>query len=160
MKKDVGILGVGNLLCRDEGFGIHVIRYLQKHYVLPDEVEIMDGGTLGLMLAPFFEAVRRAIVIDVVAVEEKPGTVLCFSQQDFRAGNIQTRMSPHQIGVLEILEICKLRDMEPEDVEFICVVPKDLEPGVELSPVLAPIVPKVAMMVADRLHSMGFEVTN
>ncbi len=155
MKKEIGILGVGNLLCTDEGFGIHVIRYLQSHYDLPDEVELMDGGTLGLMLAPFFERVERAVVIDVVESDEPPGTILCFSYSDFRAeANIHTRMSPHQLGILEILEVCKLRGMEPQNVEFICAVPKDLSPGTELSPALAPMVPGVAMMISERLRSV------
>ncbi len=157
-KKEVGILGVGNLLLRDEGFGVHVIRFLQENYSFPDEVELMDGGTLGLMLGPFFERVKRVIVIDVVALKDEPGSVHRFLQEDLRAGQIQARMSPHQIGVLEILELCKLRGMAPDEVEFVGVVPKDLSAGTGLSPALAPAVPKVAHLVVDRLAELGYEV--
>ncbi|MDD2463054.1 MAG: HyaD/HybD family hydrogenase maturation endopeptidase [Desulfobulbus sp.] len=136
-EKTIGIMGLGNLLLGDEGFGIHCIQYLEEHYHLPDNVEVVDGGTGGILLAPFIEKFDELYVIDVVDVEDTPGSVHCFSDADVRSGDIQTRMSPHQIGMLDILDICRLRGKVPQQVQFITVVPECLETGMELTPLLA-----------------------
>ena len=80
-----------------------------------------------------------------------------YSTEDVKLGNIQTKMSPHQLGLLEILEICKLRDAAPESVEFYCVVPKDLDTSLELSDAVAPRVPEIAEKVLARLREAGVE---
>lgn len=147
----IGILGVGNLLLSDEGFGVHFIRYLNRRYILPDQVAILDGGTSGIMLAPFIEDVRLLYVIDTVAVDAKPGSIHCFSEDDVRAGNIQARMSPHQVGLLEILDICRLRDKAPERVRMITVVPADLSTGIDLSARLRPKLAEVMAVLTDLL---------
>ena len=77
-----------------------------------------------------------------------------------KAGKISTRMSPHQLGLLEVLEICKLRDAAPESVEFYCVVPKTLETSTELSDVVAPRIKDICDIVLKRLGEMGVEVSN
>ena len=136
-KKSIGIMGLGNLLLGDEGFGIHCIQYLEEHYILPDNVEVVDGGTGGILLAPFIEQFDELYVIDVVDIEDAPGSVHCFSDADVRSGDIQTRMSPHQIGMLDILDICRLRGKVPQQVHFITVVPDCLDTGMELTPLLA-----------------------
>ncbi len=147
----IGILGVGNLLLSDEGFGVHFIRYLNSRYTLPDQVAILDGGTSGIMLAPFIEDVRLLYVIDTVAVAAEPGSIHCFSEDDVRAGNIQARMSPHQVGLLEILDICRLRDKAPERVRMITVVPADLGTGIDLSARLRPKLAEVMAVLAGLL---------
>ena len=68
-------------------------------------------------------------------------------------------MSPHQLGLLEVLEICKLRDAAPERVEFYCVVPKDLDTTTELSDVVAPRVKEISDIVLKRLAEHGVQVT-
>jgi len=101
--KKIGILGIGNLLMHDEGFGVHFIEHLDKHYVIPDHVSTLDGGTAGIMLSPFIEDVDFLYVIDTVAIKDEPGSIHCFTDDDVRAGNIHARMSPHQVGLLDIL---------------------------------------------------------
>ncbi len=67
-------------------------------------------------------------------------------------------MSPHQLGLLEIIEICRLRDAAPENVEFYCVVPQNLETSMELSPALAPRVEEIAAMILKRVQEFGIDV--
>lgn len=81
-----------------------------------------------------------------------------YSNEDVKAGKISTRMSPHQLGLLEILEICKLRDAAPEKLEFYCVVPKILETTTELSDAVAPRVKEVADIILKRLEEAGVQV--
>lgn len=158
-QKKIGILGIGNLLVSDEGFGVHAVRYLEEHYQFPDNVIVKDGGTAGIYMSPFLEECDPVIVIDVVDIDAEPGSMHYYSKEDVKAGKISTRMSPHQLGLLEILEICKLRDAAPESVEFYCVVPKTLETSTELSDVVAPRIKDICDIVLKRLGEMGVEVS-
>jgi hydrogenase maturation protease len=157
--KKIGILGIGNLIVGDEGFGVHTVRYLEEHYTFPDNVLIKDGGTAGIYMSPFLEECDPVLVIDVVDIDAEPGSMHYYSSEDVKAGKISTRMSPHQLGLLEILEICKLRDAAPETLEFYCVVPHTLETSTELSEVVAPRVKEISEIVLKRLAELGVEVT-
>jgi hydrogenase maturation protease len=158
-KKKIGIAGIGNFILRDEGFGVHVVHYLQENYVFPDNVEIQDVGTAGIYMAPFLEECDPIFVIDVVDIAGEPGSFHFFNLSDLKAGNFQMRMSPHQLGLLEILAVSKLRDAAPEHVEFYTVIPKELEESVELSDVVAQRKIEVADMILARLAEMGVQVT-
>ena len=158
-EKKIGVLGIGNLIVGDEGFGVHTVRYLEEHYEFPDNVVVMDGGTAGIYMSPFLEECDPVIVIDVVDIDEEPGSMHYYSNEDVKAGRLSTRMSPHQLGLLEILEICKLRDTAPQSLEFYCVVPKVLETTTELSDVVAPRVKEISDIVLKRLAEMGVDVS-
>jgi len=158
-QKKIGVLGIGNLIVADEGFGVHAVRYLEEHYDFPACVEVKDGGTAGIYMSPFLEECHTVLVIDVVDIEAEPGSMHYYSSEDVKAGKFSTRMSPHQLGLLEILEICKLRDAAPEVLEFYCVVPKTLETSTELSDVVAPRVKEISDIVLKRLAELGVKVT-
>lgn len=151
--KRIGILGLGNLLLCDEGFGVHFINYLNDNYEIPENFSVLDGGTAGIMLAPFMEDVDILFVIDTVALQAEPGSIHCFTDEDVRAGNIQFRMSPHQVGLLEILELSKLREKAPEKTEMITVVPGDLSLKTELSETLRPKIPEVMDILLTSLSA-------
>jgi hydrogenase maturation protease len=153
-KLKIGILGVGNLLISDEGFGVHVINRLQEKYSFPENVELLDGGTAGIMLSPFIEDKDILFVLDVVNLDDEPGTVHEFSNADVSSGNIQTRMSPHQVGLLEILDLCQLRGKAPDRVEMMTVVPADLSTGIGLSETLVPVVDKVIDLLLTKLKTI------
>ncbi|WP_035245242.1 HyaD/HybD family hydrogenase maturation endopeptidase [Desulfogranum mediterraneum] len=157
-EQTIGILGIGNILLNDEGFGVHCVQQLEAAYQTPEQLLIFDGGTAGILLAPFIEECDQLIVIDVVNLDDEPGAVHCFTDREVRAGEIQTRMSPHQIGMLEILDICRIRGKVPEKVEFITVVPQDLETGMELSPLLQDRLRTVIGMVRERLSRAGLQL--
>jgi len=159
LDKKIAILGIGNLLLRDEGFGVHTVQYLENNYSFPEQVEIQDVGTAGIYMSPFLEECDPIFVIDVVDIKGDPGSFHFFTLADVKAGNFQTRMSPHQLGLLEILEICKLRDAAPETVDFYTIIPQELVESIELSDVAAARVVEVAEMILKRLAEMGVEVT-
>lgn len=154
-RKQIGILGIGNLLMRDEGFGVHFIEHLKQNYTIPENVSILDGGTAGIMLSPFIEDADILYVIDTVAIRKEPGSIQRFSDNDVRTGNIQIRMSPHQVGLLDILALCKLRDRAPEKTEMITVVPKELDVGIGLSSTLEPKIAEVASLLVKDLARYG-----
>jgi hydrogenase maturation protease len=135
-KKKIGILGLGNLLLHDEGFGVHFINFLHEHYDVPANISVLDGGTAGIMMAPFIEDVQVLFVIDTVALKEEPGSIHRFSEEDIQARKIHARMSPHQVGLLDILDLCRIRETIPERTEMITVVPEDLSVAIGLTPKL------------------------
>jgi hydrogenase maturation protease len=158
-EKMIGVAGIGNYICGDEGFGVHVVHYLQKNYDFSDRVDIQDVGTAGLYMAPFLEECDPVMVIDVVDMKGEPGSFHFFTLADVKAGNFQMRMSPHQLGILEILEISKLRGYAPEQVEFYTVIPKTLGDTIELSPELAARKVEVAEKILARLAELGVPAT-
>ncbi len=138
-----GILGVGNLLMADEGFGIHVIRYIEDNCQIPAGVELLDGGTAGMALLPFFQRCDAVLVLDVINLDAEPGTLVSFSRSDFGAVVRGQKTSPHQIGILDILDILDMDGQAP-GVDFLCAVPQNISEAVELSPSLKGLVPKAA----------------
>ncbi len=157
-EKKIGIIGIGNLICGDEGFGIHTIQYLENTYHFPENVLLKDAGTAAIYMSPFLEECDPVLVIDVVDIDAEPGSIHFYDAGDVKLGNIQTKMSPHQLGLLEIIEICRLRDAAPDTVEFYCVVPKSLDTSLELSPEVAPRVEEIAARILKRLEDFGVEV--
>lgn len=153
-EKRIGVLGIGNMLLGDEGFGVHCVHALEEQYACPEHIRVFDGGTAGILLAPFIEECDYLFVVDVVALDDAPGSVHCFTDEDVRSGSIQTRMSPHQIGMLEILDICAIRGQVPERIQFITVVPQQLEPGMELTPLLQQRVGDVLGILLEQLAAV------
>lgn len=160
MKKKIGVAGIGNYILADEGFGVHVVHYLQENYdYSEDEIEIQDVGTAGIYMAPFLEECDPVLVIDVVDIVGEPGSFHFFNLADVKAGNFQMRMSPHQLGLLEIIEVSKLRGAAPEQVEFYTVIPKELVDSIELSETVEKRKLEVVEMIVKRLQELGATIT-
>ena len=149
------ILGAGNLLLSDEGFGVHFIRYLEQHYTLPPDVELFDAGTLGLMVGHKLEEADRVYIVDVVAAPGTPGTCIRYTKEDFLLQRIPIKLSPHQIGVQEMLLVSSLRGRCPNEIYLLGVIPCSLEPGTELSPLLQRRLPELAAQLVSELSALS-----
>jgi hydrogenase maturation protease len=152
------IFGAGNLLLSDEGFGVHAIRYLEENYQMPEEVELYDGGTLGIMVTHKLEEAGRVYVLDVVDTAGEPGDLFRFEKDDIMLDRLPLKMSPHQIGIQEVLFLAEMRGTCPEQVSLIGVIPRSLEAGCELTPLLQMKVAEVARLLVDELEAAGVEV--
>ena len=153
------IFGAGNLLLSDEGFGVHFINYLQKHYQFPEDVELYDGGTLGIMVTHMLEAADRVYLVDVIDAKGEPGDIYRYEKDDFMLGKLPIKMSPHQIGIQEVLTLTDLRDRCPEKVSLFGIIPQSYDAGVELSPLLAGKLPGLAELVIGELRMAGYQIT-
>ncbi len=151
----ITLLGLGNILLSDEGFGVRCLEYLQAHYRIPPEVELVDGGTAGMMLAHVLEDSDELLVIDSVAIDEAPGSIHCFSDEDLAAGRGRVRLSPHQMGLLEVMELCRFRGHAPRHSHFFTVVPQSLETSLELTPLLTARLEPVSVLVTHHLERLG-----
>lgn len=148
------ILGVGNLLASDEGVGIHVIQRLQAEYQFPEEVQLLDGGTLGMDLLFYLENVRNLLIIDAVETGQPPGTLIRLAGDEVPAF-FSLKMSPHQVGVPDMLFAAKLRDLYPQEIVLWGVQPGSLEIGLELSPPVAAQLESLVARVMEELERWG-----
>ena len=130
------ILGVGNLLLSDEGIGIHAVKKLLETERLPEDVEIIDGGTAGLNLLYYLEGVDRLVIIDAVETGGPPGTMVRLAGDKIPA-YMALKVSPHEITLPDFLAAAKLRDLYPREVGVWGMQPESLEVGIDLSPSLA-----------------------
>jgi len=145
------ILGAGNLLLSDEGFGIHFIRHLEENYKLPDNVELFDAGTMGIMVTHKIEEAECVYIIDVIAADGKPGTCLRYSKEDFMLKRIPVKMSPHQIGIQEMLLVSEMRGHCPKQIYLLGVIAESTEPGDNLSSTLQQSLARMAKDLANEL---------
>jgi hydrogenase maturation protease len=129
--KKVAIIGIGNLILRDEGVGVHAVRVLEEQS-LPPGVEVIDGGTDTMELLPVIQEAERIIVIDALRGGEKPGTIYRLSPDDLM-GETERPLSLHQVGLLEVLGMARQLGGEPQ-VVIIGVEPKEISWGMELTP--------------------------
>lgn len=148
------VLGVGNLLMSDEGVGVHVIRQLIERYRIPEEIQILDGGTLGLDLLYYLEGVENVLIIDAVETGEAPGTIIRMDGDEVPAF-LSIKMSPHQIGIPDMLAAAKLKDLFPQKLTLFGIQPESIVISMELSPTIALTIDQIIDVVIDCLNSWG-----
>jgi hydrogenase maturation protease len=149
------VLGVGNILLQDEGIGVRVVEHLNECYTFPEEVQVLDGGTMGLDLLYYLEGVDRLLVIDAVDAGRPPGTILRLTGDEIPA-LLGRKLSPHQIGLADLLSVAELRDLTPGQVVLIGVQPASLETGLDLSPAIRARVPAIVEMVIKEVIDWGY----
>ncbi len=146
----VAILGVGNILLKDEGVGIHVIHALQDSPLLTDAgVEIIDGGTSPNVLY-LLDGADRLIVIDAVEGGGEPGTIYRFRAEDIEQED-KCVLSAHQMGLLEDLEVMEHMENKRKDVVIIGAEPKEMGWGLELSAELEQKIPQMVKVVLEEI---------
>ena len=152
----VVVLGVGNTLLTDEAIGVRAVEALQQRYRLPSEVTVIDGGTAGMELLESLEDLDKLIIVDCVRVGQPPATVIRRVDDEVPAF-FRTKISPHQIGISDVLAALTLRERFPQRLALIGIQPKELETGIELTPEVAATIPVVLAMVVGELRSCGVE---
>lgn len=147
--RKIVVLGAGNILLRDEGIGVHVIREMEK-MDLPPNVELLDGGTLGIDILNLIEGADKLIIVDAVKTEAETGAIFRFRPEDIKTVSKGYKTSLHQIDLFEALKIAKLMDQYPESI-VIGVQPGKIEWGLELSPELRERIPAIIDVVLEEI---------
>ena len=137
------VLGLGNLLLGDEGFGIHVIRRL-KEVELPKHVSVVEGGVGGFNLLGHLDGVEQLLVVDVMMMESPPGKIHLLKQKPEEPG--KTILSFHQVGVPELIKMWGLLGYEPEII-FVVTRPEKISWNTELSPPLQSAVDEASELI-------------
>lgn len=143
------VLGLGNTIMSDDGVGPKVIEILRQTADLPDFVKLLDGGTLGLDLLPYLEGTVRLIIVDAVEIGKEPGTVVRLAGDEVPIA-LETKLSPHQMGMKDLLAVARLMGDLPDEIVLIGIQPLLLEMGTELTlPVAAALPELVALVQAE-----------
>ncbi len=144
------VLGVGNILLGDDGFGVHLVNSLAET-PFPPNVQILEAGTVSHQLIPLFREIERLIVIDAVEAGDKPGSIFRFTPDDMRFPSEQ-KMSLHQISLVDVLRMAELTGGKPETV-IIGVQPKDASSwSLELTEEVRAVLPRVRELVMEELN--------
>jgi len=150
------ILGIGNLVMSDDGVGVVVVQKLQREYRLPAGVAVMDGGTLGLDILPYLENIEQLIVVDALETGQAPGTCVRLAGDEIPLA-LETKLSPHQMGLKDLLTVSLLMGHAPQKMVLIGVQPECIEIGTELTPVVAAQVECMLQGILEELQRWGCE---
>ncbi|HEY5810416.1 MAG TPA: HyaD/HybD family hydrogenase maturation endopeptidase [Povalibacter sp.] len=115
------ILGIGNILLTDDGIGVHVARHLEGLLRSRDDVQVIDAGTLSFTLAPAIEDAERLIVIDAAQLNAPPGTVRTFFGPEFDSFLGKAKLTVHEVGLVDLLDIARLMDALPPQRALVAV---------------------------------------
>jgi hydrogenase maturation protease len=149
------ILGLGNLLCGDDGLGVVAVHLLLRRYHPPDGVVVLDGGTLGLSLLPYVEDAREAILVDAIRTDAPPGTLVRLEGDDV-APALASRLSVHQVGVADLLEGARWRDRYPRGLVLLGLVPLTLDLGRGRCPAVDAALPDLVEAIAAEAKRRGY----
>lgn len=154
------VLGIGNLLWADEGFGVRCVEALQTRHEIPDDVRVIDGGTQGLYLIHHVQDADRLLIFDAVDYGEAPGTLVVVEGDAVPQYLGARKMSLHQTGFQEVLALARLTGRFPRDVVLIGCQPEELEDyGGSLRPVVKQALEDAIVRGLAVLSSWGIDLT-
>lgn len=142
----------------DDAAGVLVIQNLAAKFFFPEEVTVLDGGTLGLDLLPYLEGIDRLLVVDAVETGEVVGTMVRMTGDDIPLA-LATKVSPHQMGLKDLLLVADLQGHSPQEMILWGVQPGSIEMDIELSPEVATAIPVLEAKVLAELAGWGIVTT-
>ena len=150
--KEITVLGIGNTILSDEGFGVKVIEYMQNNFTFPDNVALIDGGTLGVELQHFIIGTQKLLIIDSIDAGVESGKTFHLRDNEILKHFTQ-KISAHEIGIQDILTMLEITDKKIPCVELIGAQPYNLNAGTELSPPMKKLLPIFADKAMTILNS-------
>ena len=150
------VLGIGNILLTDEGVGVRTIEALERDYVLPPDVEVIDGGTCGMEMLEQLEDLDGLVVVDCVRANQPPATPILLKGDDVPVF-FKTKLSPHQVSLSDVLASLEFTDKAPKSIAIVGMQPVSMSLGMELSPEVAARVPELIEMTLAELRLLGIE---
>ncbi|MBL8328480.1 MAG: HyaD/HybD family hydrogenase maturation endopeptidase [Rubrivivax sp.] len=158
LRDNIVVLGIGNVLWADEGFGVRCVEALQARYTFADHVQLIDGGTQGLYLIPQVHAADKLLILDAVDYGLEPGTLKLVSNDEVPRFLGAKKMSLHQTGFQEVLALAQLTGAYPEEVLLIGCQPEELEDyGGSLRDSVKQALERALELAVQRLQDWGAE---
>jgi hydrogenase maturation protease len=150
----VTILGIGNILLADEGFGVHFVRWFADRYQATDDVRIIDGGTLGYALLDIICSCDHLIVVDVLKVSDTPGSIYRFNKMEMEL-HLPPPTSAHEVTFPDVLFKTELMGESPDTI-FLCIVPKEYgDMNLEMTPFIRDKFPVMEKFLLQELEKMN-----
>ena len=159
MKKKNIVIGVGNMLFKDEGIGIYAAEYISQNYKFDDkDLEIIDGGTLGFKLMTYFQEYDNVIILDTVSIEDEVGSIYRLPS-DVLLGLGTYRKTAHEVEIVEMLEIVSVLDSYA-NVTIIGIMPKDIiSVGIGLTATMEDKFEEFILNGIKEIESLGIKAT-
>ena len=151
---NVLVLGIGNVLMTDDSVGIRVINELERRFRFPENVELLDGGTSGIELLSYVVNRDYLIIVDAIKSDLPPGTVVKVEGEDVPA-KFMTRISPHQLGLSDLLAAATLTGELPKQMVLFGIEPKVISLGLEMTDEVKGGFEKLLAVVVDELRRIG-----
>jgi hydrogenase maturation protease len=149
------VLGVGNVLLEDEGLGVRALEVLQRRYRAPPGLEWLDGGTTGMGLLDIISDCEHLLVLDAVQTGAAPGTLVKMTNQEVPV-YFGLRVTPHQLGLSDVLATLELTGEQPDSVTVLGLVPESMELSLELSAGIQSRLEALVAAAADELAKRGY----
>jgi hydrogenase maturation protease len=149
------VLGLGNLLCGDDGAGVAAVELLRERYQEPSGVSVLDGGTLGLSLLPYVEDASDAILVDAVRADLSPGSCVRLEGEEVSLA-ARERLSVHQIGVADLLGGAHLVGRLPERLVLLGIVPEKVDLRFGRSPSVEAGLPHLVERIVAEAKAWGY----
>lgn len=137
---EITVLGIGNTILSDEGFGVRVVEFLQSSYEFPKNVQLLDGGTLGVELMHFVVGTKKLLIIDSIDGGVESGKEFHLRGDEIK-NHFTQKISVHEVGIQDILTILEVTDKKIPVTELIGVQPYKIEVGTELTAEMKKFVP-------------------
>jgi hydrogenase maturation protease len=157
-RKKALVLGIGNLLLKDEGLGVRAVEVFKRDFSFGPEVTCLDGGTSGLGLLTYIQDFTHIVIVDAVRAKGAPGDVLIVPGEKLQSLPSLKSTSAHQVGVKDLLDIARFQGLSPE-LTLVGIIPKDIAIGMELTPAAQKALPAAAEAIRTELEKFGFKAT-
>lgn len=154
---NVLVLGIGNILLKDEGVGVRLIEAVEQEFIIPEGVELLDGGTAGVELLDHISERKLLVIVDVMRNGHSPGTVYRVEGEEVPA-SFMTNITPHQLGISNLLAIAQLTDSLPERIVLFGIEPEDISTGLGLSDPVDKGLRKLIRDVVRELADSGYHL--
>ena len=156
-EQDVLVLGLGNILLRDEGIGVRALEGLLADYRLPSRVRALDGGTMGLDLLPYLHGASRLLILDALQMGGPPGSLSRLVDGEIPAA-LALKLSVHQIGLQELLAASRFQGTLPAQMTLLGLEPATIDWGLELSPSVSAGLGTLVQAAVQELGAWGVAV--
>lgn len=153
----VVVIGLGNVLLSDEGLGVRAVERLQQRYLLPETVEVIDGGTSAMDLLNPLSNNDNVIIADSVKTGAAPCTLVRLADDEVPKF-FQTKISPHQIGLSDLLALLTVQGQAPQKITIIGMVPQSLETRIGLTEGVEARLDEMVDLLVEELRTLGIAV--
>lgn len=153
---EITVLGIGNIILSDEGFGVRVVEFLKKNYEFPENVQLVDGGTLGVELMHFVVGTKKLLIIDSIDGGCEAGKIFHLRDDEILRHFTQ-KISAHEVGIQDILTMLDVTGKKIPCVELIGAQPFSLDAGINLTPPMEKLLPTFAEKSLEILKNWGVD---
>ena len=154
MKSRTCLIGLGNILMQDDGIGVHAVREIEERFRFTPEIDIVDGGTLGLTLLPLIEGYAGVLFVDAVEAGLEPGAIVVREGTDVPSF-LGSQVSVHQAGLADLMYAARLAGVMPPEVCLVGIQPQSVDLGLETTALLQDKREDLIRAVLARLEAWG-----